>query len=453
MPAPGQPGACRIAGPLASTVAGGPVPGHPVRRIVARLRSTCPPRADANASVTAMETGLASLLAVVVVAAMAPVLRAVLPGPPLAPVVFMLLGGILIGPQALDIAVPSDLALLSDIGLGFLFLLAGYEIEPRLFRQQPGRLALRSWWVSAGLGLIATTVLTLAGAVTAPIAVAIGLTTTALGTLLPILREAELVPGRLGPYVLSAGAVGEILPILAMALLLTSRGFATGLLAIAALGVWALGIVKLIDVGRERGWGERLGLPEHATSQATLRWAIVVLVALLLVAEALSIDIVMGAFLAGMVLRYWSPGDVPQLEAKLDAIGYGFFIPIFFVYSGMVLDLDAIGDSPWLTVSFFVLLFAVRGLPNLWLYRADLDRTQQWQLGLFSATALPLLVALTSIAVADGIMPSGEAAALVAAGVLSVIVFPTIAVALRSAPQPEAAVPGERNSPSPGTGS
>jgi Kef-type K+ transport system membrane component KefB len=169
---------------------------------------------------------------------------------------------------------------------------------------------------------------------------------------------------------------------------------------------------------------------EHATSQTTLRLTVALLFALLVVAADFGLDVVLGAFLAGVVLRRWAPGDVHALESKLDAVGYGLFIPVFFVASGMGLDLASIADAPLRLVAFFVLLLAVRGLPAMFLYRRDLSLNQRAQMALLTATALPLLVALSEIGLRTGQMLSENAAALVGAGVLSVIVFPGAAVAL-----------------------
>lgn len=384
-----------------------------------------------------MESTLESLLCAVTISALAPIVRLLLPGPRLAPVVFMILGGILVGPAMLGLAQPADLSLLADLGLGFLFLLAGYEIDLQELRRRSGVLAIQSWWVSALLALTAVGILGWAGVITSQMAIAIGLTTTALGTLLPILREANLLHGRFGSFTMTSGAAGEMFPIAAMAIFLSTRGTFGGLVSLVALGLWTLGIVKIIDVGTDRGWGERFRVPEHSTSQTTLRWTLVVLVLLLLIAESLSIDIVMGAFLAGIVLRYWSPGDMHLMEAKLDAVGYGIFIPIFFVVSGMTLDIASVIENPWRMLAFFALLFVVRGLPILFLYRGELPHSQRWQLALFSATALPLLVALSSVGVSTGVLSQVDAAALIGAGVLSVIVFPTVAVGMSSPAAPE----------------
>jgi Kef-type K+ transport system membrane component KefB len=169
---------------------------------------------------------------------------------------------------------------------------------------------------------------------------------------------------------------------------------------------------------------------QGATAQTTLRWTVAMLLLLLLIANAFGLDVVLGAFLAGIVLRRWAPGDVKSLDDKLDAVGYGFFIPVFFVASGMGLDLRSIVQSPDRLILFFVLLLVVRGLPTLLIYRSALPRPQRLELVFLMATALPLLVALAEIGLETGEMLPENAAALVGAGVLSVLVFPGIAVAI-----------------------
>ena len=151
---------------------------------------------------------------------------------------------------------------------------------------------------------------------------------------------------------------------------------------------------------------------------------------LLVLASDVGLDVVLGAFLAGVILRHWAPGDVAALEDKLDAVGYGFFIPVFFVSSGMSLDLASIREAPLRLVAFFVLLLVVRGLPSFVLYRRDLAVRQRVQMMLLTATSLPLLVALAAVGLDTGHMLPENAAALIGAGVLSVMFFPGLAVAL-----------------------
>jgi Kef-type K+ transport system membrane component KefB len=169
---------------------------------------------------------------------------------------------------------------------------------------------------------------------------------------------------------------------------------------------------------------------QHATAQTTLRWTVALLLLLLVIANDFGLDVVLGAFLAGVVLRHWAPGDVESLEEKLDAVGYGFFIPVFFVSSGMGLDLDSIVEAPARLLLFFVLLLVVRGLPTLLVYRSALPLPQRVELMFVLSTALPILVALSQIGLATGTMLPENAAALVGAGVLSVLAFPAIAVTI-----------------------
>ena len=169
---------------------------------------------------------------------------------------------------------------------------------------------------------------------------------------------------------------------------------------------------------------------QGTTSQTTLRWTIVLLFVLLAFAARFSLDIVLGAFLAGVVLRTWAPDHGRALSDKLDAVGYGFFIPVFFVTSGMGLDVQSVLASPARLAVFFVLLLIVRGLPAMLVYRRALARTERVQMVFVTATALPLLVALSHIGLVNGTMLPENAAALVGAGVLSVIVYPAVAVAL-----------------------
>jgi Kef-type K+ transport system membrane component KefB len=260
--------------------------------------------------------------------------------------------------------------------------------------------------------------------------VALGLTTTAFGTLLPILRDNDMLSGSLSRFVLPAGAVGEFLPIVGIALFLSANGRFLGLVSLVAMFVVAIGFAYLPRLTQSERFSSISRAGEDATSQITLRLTVVLLFALLTVASRFGLDVVLGAFLAGVVLRRWAPGDVRSLETKLDAIGYGFFIPVFFVTSGMNLDLGSIAEAPLRLLVFFVLLLVVRGLPALVLYRHDLNRSERMQMAFLTATALPLLVALSEIGLSTGHMLPENAAALVGAGVLSVVVFPGAAVAL-----------------------
>jgi Kef-type K+ transport system membrane component KefB len=398
-----------------------------------------------------LNRGLEDLVAVALVAALAPLIVAALPGPRIPQVVIFLVGGIVIGPHVLGLAETSNIQLLANIGLGFLFLMAGYELDPALLRQRAGRLAIIGWTISAVLAVGVAAGLTAAGYIKDYVPVGLALTTTALGTLLPILRDNDMLVGAFGRYVYAAGAVGELFPILIIAVFLTQRGRFVALASVAVVGVLAIALSAAPWLAGHHTVRRVIREGQDATGQTMLRWAAVLLFLLLAVASRFGLDVVLGAMLAGMVLRSWTRRlniDTTGLERKFDAVGYGIFIPIFFVSSGMTLDLRAISQDPLRLILLFLLLVAVRGLPSLLVYRRDLALRQRVEMTFVTATTLPLLIALAAIGQQDGVMLPATSAALVGAGVLSVLVFPLVAVGLhRSSPL----TPADVGIPAPGT--
>jgi Kef-type K+ transport system membrane component KefB len=392
------------------------------------MRFTCVP----------LTQGLNDLVVVALVAALTPIVVAILPGPRIPQVVIFLIGGVLIGPHVLGLAETSAISLLANVGLGFLFLLAGYELDPALLRQRPGTLAMLGWVISAVVALGLAGALTAAGYIKDTVPVALALTTTALGTLLPILRDNDMLGGQFGRYIFAAGAVGELFPILIIAVFLTRRGHFVALASVALVGLLAIVLTAVPWLARSSAMQRIIREGEDATGQTTLRWAVVLLFALLAFASRFGLDVVLGALLAGIVLRAWTRRlnmDVASLERKFDAVGYGIFIPIFFVSSGMTLDLKAISQDPLRLILFFLMLLVVRGLPSLLVYRRALPARQRVEMTFITATTLPLLIALADIGQQDGVMLPATSAALVGAGVLAVLVYPLIAVSLhRSAP-------------------
>jgi Kef-type K+ transport system membrane component KefB len=377
---------------------------------------------------------LESLLLVAIVAAVAPIIAAVLPGKRVPQVVILILLGILIGPQALGLADEPSINLLANMGLGFLFLMAGYELDPRLLRERPGRLAMVGWACSAVLAVGVVGLLTAVHFVYDFVPIGLALTTTALGTLLPILADNDMLSGRFGRHVLAAGAVGELFPIVAISIFLTDRGSFVAIASLLAVAVAALVLAALPRVIGERRMQSVIRQGRQATAQTTLRWAMVLLLLLLAAAARFGLDVVLGAMLAGMVLRSWTRRmgvDTVPLEIKLEAVGYGIFIPIFFVASGMTLDVRAIIASPLRLLVFLVLLLVVRGLPALLIYARVLPLVQRLEMIFITATSMPLLIALAEIGLKDGTMLPANAAAIVGAGVLSVLLYPSTAAALR----------------------
>ena len=375
-------------------------------------------------------SSLATLFVVAAVSAVAPIL-AVLLGRRIPQLILLILGGVIIGPEVLGLEVTGEIELIKNVGLGLVFLLAGFEIDPAMLFDRPGRLAVIAWVASVVVAAAVVGGLTATGYVTAFTAVGLALTTTALGTVLPIMREKGMLGGALARYFLATGAIGELFPILAIAIFLSVNSRFSALVSLAAIALVAA-VLAIFPRFVHGGRLAHIALEgADATSQTTLRLTILLLLGLLVLAGEFGLDVVLGAFLAGAVLRRWAPGDVHALEEKLDAIGYGFFIPVFFVTAGMGIDLQSIRESPDRLVVFFILLLAVRGLPMLVVYRRALPPRERFQLMLLGSTTLPLVVALTEIGLSTGTMLPENAAALVGAGVLSVLFFPLVATAIQ----------------------
>ena len=274
--------------------------------------------------------GLQSLLAVFAVAAPPPGPVAALPGPKIPQVVFFLVGGVIIGPHVLGVANTDSVQSVANAGLGFLFLLAGDELDPTLLRRKAGRLAMTGWVVSVLISVGVTAALATSGFVKDYVPISLALTTTALGTLLPILHDNGMLGGNFGRYVFAAGAVGELFPIIAIAVFLSQGSDFAALVSLVSVVLLALALAAVPFLVRSERLQTILRDGQNATSQVMLRWSVVLLFGLLVVAAHFGQDVVLGAVLAGIVLRGWTQRmgiDVRGLEDKFDAVGYGIFIP------------------------------------------------------------------------------------------------------------------------------
>jgi Kef-type K+ transport system membrane component KefB len=375
---------------------------------------------------------VSTLVLIAIVAAISPVLaectgRLAIPG-----VVVEILLGIVVGPAVLGLAHPgSVITALESMGLSCLMFLAGFEIDLSLVRGRPLRLAATGWVISLALAVLASVALTLAGSVTDAIALGLALTTTALGTLLPILRDSGLSSGRFGTRVMAIGSVGEFGPVLAIALLLNPRNPVTTALLLAVFAVAAVSAAVLASRPLPPRLLGSLHRHLHSSAQLPIRMAVVLIASLTLLAFKLGFSVLLGAFAAGIIVRLLVRGqDSKVVREKLEAIGFGFLVPIFFIVSGMQMDVRALFATPaalLLVPLFLALLLIVRGAPVLLLYRRDLPRRELAPLALLSATGLPLIVVITSLGVTLGSMRPVNAAALVAAGMLSVLLYPMLA--------------------------
>jgi Kef-type K+ transport system membrane component KefB len=274
-------------------------------------------------------------------------------------------------------------------------------------------------------------VLARASDISAWVAVAIAMTSTALGTLLPMLRETGLQSQRMGRLVVANGAIGEFGPILAMSVFLSGGTAFGGLASLLAFGAVAVVIGYLLV--RHSPRLERVSAVVRrgtdTTAQAPLRLVLLLLVVMLAASTALRLDVILGAFVAGAIIRMLLPDDHGWFLARLDAVGYGFLIPVFFVVSGMGIDAGVLVDRLALTLFVFASILMVRG-GSVYAVFGHLERRPRLTLGLFSATGLPIIVAVTTVAVASGNMPQEEQSIVVAAGMLTVLCLPVLALAL-----------------------
>jgi Kef-type K+ transport system membrane component KefB len=377
-----------------------------------------------------------AFLAVVATGAIAGTLSAVLGGRGvLVPaVVVELILGVLIGPQALGVETSEFIEFFSSLGLGMLFFFAGYEIDLRRIAGEPLRLAAIGWVVSLALAYTIGGVLAAAGIVLSLLYTGSAIATTAIGTLIPILSDHGELKTRFGTYLLAAGAVGEFGPILLITLILSGGSplhEAAILIAFVALAVG-------VAVAATRSSQHTLTLFERTiekSSQLAVRWIVVLVFALALIASELGLDLLLGGFAAGLITRQvLKEREIPGFDSKLTAVAFGFFIPFFFVVSGMQLDVDALFASVSGVVKlvvFFLLFLVVRGVPALVLYRGVLDDRGRVALAFFCSTQLPLVLAITTLAQDGGHMRASTAAALVGAAVLSTLVYPILGLRLR----------------------
>lgn len=388
------------------------------------------------------------LLVIAFIAVVAPLvaelpLRVRVPG-----VVLEILFGILVGPQVLGwVRVDGAVETLWKIGLCLLFLLAGIEIDFSKIRGRPMKLAVGGWAVSLALGIGVALLLRAAGLIGAPLLVAVALTTTAIGTLLPILRDAGELSNTFGLLALAAGAMGEFGPLLILSLLpLTAEQTAAGnALAVAAFAIVVVAVAAIALRVQPPRLIAMLQRHLHMTSQLPVRLTVLLVAALAVFSEEMGMELLIGAFAAGLIVGMVTRGDGAEaFHHKLDGLGFGFLVPVFFAVTGVKYDLNALlgNATSLMCVPLFLGLFLlVRGLPAF-LYRKDLDGWDRLALALYSAPALPVVVAITQVGVATKQMEPGIAAALVGAGMVSLLLFPQIAMALRSGRNgPEARAP------------
>ena len=349
-------------------------------------------------------------------------------------VVLELMLGILIGPSGAGwVTSQGAIGFLGEFGLIFLFFQAGFEFNPGKIGAAPLRLGALAWLAALGLASVFIGFLYLAGLVRAPLLVGIVLPTTAFGMLIPILRETDELDSNFGRYVLGTAAIGELGPLILAPLVLAQahQHLHQTLLSMVFLAI-AIGAIVFARGLRSERLSRMIARWMGDSSILPVRISILILLGAVSLANELGMEMVLGAYTAGMMIAMLTKVEI--LQYRLMSIGSGFFIPLFFITSGIEFDLPALVTSP-ASLARLILFCAgflfIRVVPVL-LYKRVLPERDLLPLALFSATTLPLVVAVTYLGVRTGDMLPENASALVGAAVIAVVVFPTLAILLQS---------------------
>jgi len=393
------------------------------------------------------DLGFGNLLVVSLIAVGAPLLASAIPRVKIPAVVLEIVAGIVVGPAGLGwVKVDEPIEVLALVGLAFLLFLAGLEIDLGSLRGDRLRLPLLGYGITLVVGLAAGTALHQAGWVRSPWFLAIVLSATSLGLVVPVLKDAGESERPLGQLIIAAATIADFAAVILLSLFFSESegGTASKLVTFGLFLAVILAVaLALSRAGRVMRFDAVLTRLQDTTAEIRVRIAVALLVGFVALAARVGLETILGAFLAGAVLGHVDRDAMshPNFRSKLDAVGYGFVIPVFFVTSGLRFDLRALTDHPSALARvpvFLLALLAARGLPAL-LYRRSIGRDASVVAGLLQATSLPFIVTASQIGVSIGAVRPVTGAALVAAGLLSVLVFPPIALArLRSL---EAAVP------------
>jgi Kef-type K+ transport system membrane component KefB len=385
------------------------------------------------------ELSLSGLLIVVAVAFAVPLVLGLAPALRLPSVVVELLAGIAIGPSVLGwVEVDEPIRVLALIGLAFLLFLAGLEIEFEKLRGRRLMLVGLAFVASFALAVVVALGLQAAGRVDDALFVAIVLVATSLGVVVPVLKDARKLGSDLGQLIVAAASVADFGAVILLSLFFSRESAGPGA-QLVLLGGFALAtavaVAVLLGVGRSMIFAPALERLQDTTAQIRVRGAFLLLVGFSALALGLGLEVILGAFLAGAVLTLVDRDRQmthPDFRRKLEAAGYGMFIPVFFVTSGVLFDLKALfasGSTVTLVPLFLAAIVVVRGLPAL-LYRQALGRLETVVAALLQATTLPFIVAAVMIGIDLGALDEATGAALIAAGLLSVLLFPLLALTL-----------------------
>jgi Kef-type K+ transport system membrane component KefB len=378
------------------------------------------------------EPGFSGLLIVVAVAFTAPFLLGLFPKLRLPSVVFEIVAGIIIGPSVFGwVDVDQTIEVLSLVGLAFLLFLAGLEIDFSRLRGRLLRLAAIGWALSFGIAVVVSLLLNAAGLVETPLLVAIILCATSLGVIIPVLKDVGELTTTFGQLVLAAASIADFGAVVLLSFFFSGEGGpgSTAILLGVFLGLLVVTFFVVRTAEHSKRVEEDLLRQQDSSAQIRVRAAMVLMIAFVALAEGLGLEVILGSFAAGGLLALLDPDKRmthPEFRTKLEAMGFGLFIPVFFVTAGIRFDLQALLDDPSnlaMVPIFFAALLVVRGLPAV-IYRGFVGSRRATIAGVLQATSLPFIVAATAIGMDLGLVDAAESSALIAAGLLSVLIFP-----------------------------
>jgi Kef-type K+ transport system membrane component KefB len=385
-----------------------------------------------------MQPSFDDLLLVVAIAFAAPFVLGLFPSVRLPSPVLEIVAGIVVGPSVLNWAQNDEtVAVMATIGLAFLLFLAGIEIEFGKLRGQVLRLTALGFAASFAIAVASGFALEGAGVVQTPLLVGIILCATSLGVIIPVLKDAGEISSTFGQLVVAAGSIADFGAIILLSAFFSGEsGTGSTLILIGSLfGIAAAVYVFVRRAERSKAVMRDLMRLQDTTAQIRVRAAVVLLVGFAALAEQFGLEAILGAFAAGAVLTLVDQDKQmthPLFRTKLESMGFGFFVPVFFVTTGLKFDLNALLDHPSNLVKvpiFLAALLVARGLPAF-VYRNAIGANRAMVAGVLQATSLPFIVAATTIGVDNGLMGSAESSALIAAGLLSVLLFPLIGLTL-----------------------
>jgi Kef-type K+ transport system membrane component KefB len=398
-----------------------------------------------------------NLLLVVVAGLLAPLLLGFFPRFRLPAIVLEIVLGIVIGPSVLGWVKPDlPVSILALVGLAFLLFLSGLEIDVQRLRGRVLKLTALGFAISFAIAIVLGLVLRAGGFVKSPLFIAIVLVATSLGVIVPVLKDSGNIGTSFGQLVIAAASIADFGAIILLSLFFSGKGSTSTAGTLILLGVFGLVVVlvglAIVGVEHSMSLSHVLRRLQDTTAQIRVRAAFVLLVGFIALADQVGLETILGAFAAGAMLSLIDRDEAmthPQFRLKLEAVGFGVFIPIFFVTSGVRFDLSALfasGSTVARVPLFLLAIYVARGLPAI-VYVRLLGRSRSVIAGILQSTSLPFIVAATQIGLQLGVVSRASAAGLVAAGLLSVGISPALGLVLLRRRQPEVSHGGELPSP------